>query len=402
MSAIMAAETARHIDKFVQFASESIGHLGEQHPLRVLYRHISRVPTNQAELVGFLMAAKSLSSRSFLRHVKNDQDEAEKLWRASRTHLGQEEPVSGSRSIKKMNSNLIGRILEVGFIRNESATSVFDREDVTAKMVFLLLVGAGVRISEPFHMWFNDVTFADLNGEQRCLPMLRHPSQAGTFIEGEGGSRRLYLIQRGLSPRNEAHKKALWAGWKNLPLDKSQAQTPAHFLHDGIEFLFAQYYFKYLGYRRELVAARVARGEGDHPFLFVSRGEDRAAGRSCIGDPYSIGAFRSAWDRALDRVERTLGEVVPRGKEHGTTPHALRHAYGRALEKCGVGQKAIQKAMHHRHILSQSPYTEPEWKQVSEALSLARSGGALLNGRPVAGVLNPYDETVELVERWRI
>lgn len=401
MSATSVNEVARHLDQFVEYAHDNLKELSKDHPLKSLYLVFSALPSNQTEMVGFLIAAKINSSRSFMKHVKNGMADAAMMHRASRNQLGLEKPVSGSRLVKHMDPELIARMLKVGFTKNESATSIQDREDVTAKMIFLLLAGGGLRQSEPLHMWFNDVAFPLLDGNERCIPLLRHPSQAKTFLAGERDTRRVYLNRRGLVPRHEAGSKSLWVGWKNLPLEESTAQTEVFFIHIGMEYQFATYFRAYLDLRRDLVGARIARGEGDHPFLFVSKGENRNAGSSCVGNPYSLSAFKRAWVRALNRVERAYGEIIPRGKMHGTTPQALRHFYGKTLERAGAPQKAIQKAMHHRHILSQSVYTTPEWEQVNDALNLARNGVVSKLTRSLDPRQDPYDETEKLRAKWR-
>lgn len=184
-------------------------------------------------------------------------------------------------------------------------------------------------------------------------------------------------------------------------MDPATAQTEVFFIHQSLEYQFASYYRTYLDFRRELVCARMKRGESDHPFLFVSKGEDRSSASSCIGNPYSLSAFKRAWARALVRVEKVYGEVIPRGKMYGTTPHGLRHFYGKTLYKAGAPQKAIQRAMHHRHILSQNGYTEPEWEQVNDALNKARKGTFCNLEKSVTSIPDPFDETAGLKAKWR-
>lgn len=400
-SAIVVTDIVRHLDRIVVFAHENLKNLRDNHPLKSLYGAFNDAPTNQSEMIRFLMAAKHRNSKSFMRHVKDDQVEAKRQQRAAYDGLGVERPVSGSKSVKAMDPTLISRMIEVGFLKNANARSLVDREDVTAKMIFLLLAGAGLRRSEPFHVWFNDIAFPMLGGEERCIPMLRHPSQAETYIAGERRSRLEYLNQLGMSPRTSNQSKALHAGWKDLPLDKDSKQTEVFFIHEALEHQFAAYYHAYSDIRRDLVGARVKRGEGQHPFLFVSMGEDRSRGQSCIGNPYSVPAFNRAWDRALTRVEKAFGEPIPRGKKFGTTPHACRHRYGRILEEAGAPTKAIQRALNHRHPLSQMVYTEPEWGRVNAALEAVRhskSSPLLSNERIEQDI---YDETRGLSRQWR-
>lgn len=210
-----------------------------------------------------------------------------------------------------------------------------------------------------------------------------------------------YLHQIGMAPRNKSNTKHMYAGWKNLPVERNTHQTEAYFIHQSLENEFQSYYHAYLEIRRDLVRAREKRGEGHHPFLFVSMGEDRSRGLSCIGNPYSIQAFQNAWNRALNRVEKVFGDSIPRGKVHATTPHACRHRYGRILEEAGAPQKAIQAALNHRHPLSQSVYTEPEYKRVQSALNAVRTNeiSPLLSTRRIHR--DVYDKTQELSDEWR-
>ena len=402
MSAIMVAETARHIDQFTEYASGRLSELKDDHPLKALRVTFDKAPSDGATMARFLITAKRIHSRCFLMHLKVDATGAtEREWISHRRFsLGLDKKAAGYRTVKSMSLPLIADILRYGFIKNENALTLHQREDITAKMVFLLLIGAGLRVSEPLHMWFNDVTFPNIKGELRCIPVLRHPSQAATYIEGETLDRMQYLKQRGLLPRNKAIGKSAHVGWKNLPTDQNTKSTEAYFIHEGLEQVFGSYYHYYLNFRRQLVALRKARGEGDHPFLFVSLGEDRATGQSYLGSPYSQKAFRDAYERALKRVEIRTGQEIRRGKNHGTTPHALRHSYAMILVKSGAPQKAIQKALHHRSILSQEIYTQPEWEDVNTALTAARAGESTFpySFRGVAS--DPFDETQELKERW--
>ena len=400
MSTNMVTETARHLDYFVDYTKNLLKDLTEDHPLKALQKAFHGSPTDSSTTVRFLITAKRLSSRSFLKHLKEDAIGASEQERRSRQSLGLEKKSIGYQTMKTMPLQLVTDLLSFGFITNPNASDLFEREDITAKMVFILLIGGGLRLSEPLHMWFNDVTFPTLKGEGRCLPILRHPSQALTYIECENCTRMQYLKQRGLYPRNIAQGKSMFAGWKELSTDQNTKSTEVYFIHENLEHLFATYYNYYLNIRRELIGKRIATGKSDHPFLFVSNGEDRNSGESYIGAPYSEGAFRGAFERALVRVETKSGQPIARGKMFGTTPHALRHAYAMILVKCGAPQKAIQRALHHRSILSQDVYTQPEWGEVNAALSAARTGKPhfLLNVKHRN--IDPYDETQELAQKW--
>jgi integrase len=58
-------------------------------------------------------------------------------------------------------------------------------------------------------------------------------------------------------------------------------------------------------------------------------------------------------------------------KSLGTTPHGHRHSYGHYLRAAKLGNKVIQRALHHKWIRSQEVYTEAEMDEVNTALLAA-------------------------------
>lgn len=318
----------------------------------------------------FLILAERIRRKSFLHHTQSAIQSAKRLAdKRSSAILDFGVP---SRSFDDepavhMDPVVCAAILDHGFTKVRPGDTM--PIDITSKMIFLLLAFGGLRSSEPFHLWFNDVTIDDSG---RCRVLLRHPEESPTYLDNDGLTRRQYLAARGILPRNtDNSSRAHHSGWKNLPLDKSMA-VPVFWLHRAAEAEFAQLYLEYLNFRRGLIRERVARGLPDHPFLFVSAGHDKSRSESHTGDPYSIGAFSRAWDRILSRTQSATGQTLLRRKQSGTTPHAPRHMYGQILVKAGVAPRVIQKAMHHRSILSQAPYTAANRKQVDQELSLAR------------------------------
>ncbi|CUK02027.1 hypothetical protein RUE5091_02324 [Ruegeria denitrificans] len=159
MSPNVVCELARHLEQFIEGVLGNLESLGSDHPLKPLARTFSSKPRNEGEFVCFLVSAKRRHEKCFLRHLKDDAKEAERLRKSSRESLGLDKLASGRRSVKHMDPQLIVNMLEFGFVKNETADSLFDREDVTAKMIFLLLMGAGLRLSEPLQLWFNDVVY---------------------------------------------------------------------------------------------------------------------------------------------------------------------------------------------------------------------------------------------------
>lgn len=242
----------------------------------------------------------------------------------------------------------------------------------TALLVTLLLAGAGLRSSEPFHLFTTDVQFA----EQPVIFL--HNPENGQVIDRHGKqvSRQDYLSGFSLVPRTLV-EGAFHAGWKGISNDEHG--PPAFWLpNNSLVELLRNLLRKYLLVTRPAIMARRRKSLGDHPFLFVSSGQ-ASDGRGCeVGDPYTLSAYRSAWDAAIRRLSRIENDpnLVVR-KSLGTTPHGLRHHYGRYLMTLGVEGQYIKEAMHHVSIYSHLIYTALYPSEVSAMLNKAAEAGAI-------------------------
>jgi hypothetical protein len=332
-------------------------------------------PLSPSELIGFLYTAIKIKKYSLLSHLKNTRQIAESKLKASREKLidlgPNIQPAYTDSEATAFPKELLAPLLSHGFIIDDDPElETYEQEDITAKMITLLLAFGGTRNSEPFHLWFNDV----LPGVNRgCKIFLRHPAESQTYIIGEGKkTRRVFLLERNLPPRNAPGvSKSYKAGWKNLKTDQALT-APVFFIHSEVENLFREMYVYYLRYRSLLLRKRKVTGRPDHPFLFVSRGTDASDGKSYAGEPYSISAYKRALQRAYDRLERRFNYSIPRSKYDGTTPHGFRHMYGRLLSDSGIDKKTIQTLLRHRSPLSQGVYTKPTFSRVTTELENAR------------------------------
>jgi hypothetical protein len=332
-------------------------------------------PISPEETMSFLYTAIKIKNYSLLSHLKNTTQIAELALRASRERLidlgPNIQPAYEDSEVIAFPRDLLAPLLTHGFIVNENPDlEIYEQEDITAKMVTLLLAFGGTRNSEPFHLWFNDVV---PGSENKCKVFLRHPSDSLTYIQGEGRkTRRMYLLERNLPPRNaRGLSKSYKAGWKNLKTDQTLT-APVFFVHKEAEVLFREMYLYYLRYRGSLLRQRQLTGKPDHPFLFVSRGKDASEDESYVGEPYSISAYKGALQRAYDRLERRYSYSISRGKYDGTTPHGFRHLYGRLLGESGLDQKTIQTLLRHRSPMSQGVYTTPTFNRITASLESAR------------------------------
>ncbi len=336
-------------------------------------------PVNEVASLKFLHTAIKIKKRSFLGHLNKANKQAIKV-KNNRNKNISNLGTSGSRSRtssgeKRFPEELIAPLFDYGFIKDPNAQLLSDQEDITAKMITLLLFFGGIRESEPFHLWINDVIPVDIKSYDDCQVFLRHPIEASTFMAGENVSRKEYLAQRGMLPRYRHPIKSLRANWKDLALDDSLS-APVFFMHDGAAKLFNTMYIYYINhYRPKLEEIAKSNGNPAHPFLFVSTGVDHSTGKSYQGLPYSVGAYIGAFERALDKVEIALGITIPRGKEYGTTPYGSRHYYLGTLTDLGMPRKVIQKCAKHHSILSQEAYNTPAYDEIQKKLNEAR--GAL-------------------------
>jgi len=388
-----------HITKFSHWAGENQGSVSDA---RLISDSVNRLRKTQF-LYDFLHTSFIIKKLRFFNHL-NSQRIAESGSLMSRflsdNFKRDSCPQVDVEPALHTPQNLVLDLLQVGFVKNPAANSLHEREDLAGKMIFMLLAFAGLRVSEPFHLWFSDVVFEQSRYDGRVF--LRHPSQAQTHIVGETLLRGEYLRIRGLWPRHQIkNSNSMHAGWKSIATDSSHTAN-IFFLHEHVRREFIQYYEYYLKFRTTLIKARCARGLSDHPFLFVSTGEDRSRGVSYVGDPLSINSFIKAYKRALNRVNAVHGCAINYSKENGTTVHGLRHFYGQTLENAGLPRRVIQKCMRHRSIASQAVYTQPTASRIEEELNCARRAIESANAPLNQPTPSYFDEKLErLFQQWR-
>ncbi|MGL6315691.1 site-specific integrase [Vibrio sp. WXL103] len=332
-------------------------------------------PVKQSEklTLSLLKTANRIINNSFMAHTKSQNEIASQLLKTRKTfgYEFEDDPstyFNAQSEAKSFPIELIAPLLEHGFIKDPLATNPFEREDITAKMITILLIFGGMRKSEPLHLWFNDVTPTPEFG---CQITLYHPSAAKTNLIGEKDkTRKQYLKERGMLPRNSlANPKTLKAGWKKLAVDKNSYHADMFWLHKSAEALFSSLYTLYLNYRSKLLEIYKKNHNHDHPFLFVSTGIDHRTGESYEGSPYSIAQYNKSYSKALDRLETHIGLAIPRGREAALNPHSVRHFYAQALEDMGIDSKIIQRCLRQRTINAQQAYKGISTQKITETLN---------------------------------
>jgi site-specific recombinase XerD len=296
-------------------------------------------------------------NRAFLAHTMSRDTAGLEISRA-RNVLLKKTPVVDRDAAKFFPEDQIEKLLFEGFVvpGKRKSRLIQERLNLRDILITMLMHYGGVRMSEPFHLYVQDV-IADPIDPNGAMVRIFHPSEGLAPPDWKGADgkplknlqRRDYL--RGkyqLLPRNVHWKTdVLYAGWKGGALDDKAQFMLVFFFPTWAAGFFWQVWKLYLTQR--------ARLNCQHPFAFVT----------AKGDPYSIDAFKKAHKAAVERI----GLVA--AKHLGTTPHGHRHAYGQWLTEAEIDPILRKKALHHRSLESQLVYTEPDHKRLLRAMAAA-------------------------------
>jgi len=298
-------------------------------------------PSNYEQWLN-LAAHLQKKKRAFLSHLWSNKPSNEKS-RYVRPRTSQ--VFDGKGETKAFPEGKIDELFWDGFVRYGYETSdvINQRLDLKHVLITMLMHYGGLRLSECFHLWVEDIIPWD---DMSAVVKVFHPA-LGIDSSSKRSRREILNSQYGLKPRFEYPKShSLHAGWKSPLLT-----SPTH--HYFVVYWFPHSIGKTFNdlWRLYLIQQRNA-DEGNHPFAFTTR----------TGAPLSIKGYNQSLKRAVQRIG------LPFSKETGTTAHAHRHSYGQALANSGVDSLVIRSAMHHKSIESQGVYTQLTEKQVKEHL----------------------------------
>ena len=275
-------------------------------------------------------------------------------------HIGTPNKASGERSFgysatgtqhKKtgFKPEAIIPLLEKGCRRRRSIPAFYDRNgkptlasefNLNLLMAILLMVGGGLRRSEIFHIFLDDVRPEGI--------WMYHPEEG----RDQNGRRRAdYLREEsGLLPRNRI-TGTQGAGWKKfLITDSRRMRSPLFLLPHYHELFYKAFY----DYRRHIYPSNPS-----HPYLFVSTDTQH------YGNPWSIQGLKDAFEPAMLKIG------LKPSKFEDTNMHAFRHSYGQTLIAMDLSPLHIQEAMHHLSIESQKVYTRPSDAKINKDLQAA-------------------------------
>lgn len=243
------------------------------------------------------------------------------------------------------------------------------------RLFFLLLAFGSLRISEPLHLFVQDIN-APPEGELEPTVLLGDPVWSKVdWIASDGtrhrSTRAAYLSQKyDLLPRNLIDKRsddgALRAGFKGVMWDDEPACTADIYWSDpraGLEFwrLHCLYIRKY----------RLPIGD-IHPYYFVNINRKHAN----YGRPITLSAMTAAFYAAAEKIglSRT---------DSGVNPHGLRHFYGYYLKNVlGLDLDSIKDFMHHESILSTSNYARNSKQALRDLFHNAFARRESAEGKP--------------------
>ncbi|MGR5288587.1 gamma-mobile-trio recombinase GmtY [Vibrio maritimus] len=213
--------------------------------------------------------------------------------------------------------------------------------DYGSQLIVMLMHFGGLRLSECFHIYTNDISIDPKSGA--ALVSVFHPSD-GKSPDERFRKRNEYLVnQYRMNPRNEYPRShRLYAGWKGPLLTNRNLSFDVMFYPASKAVEFTLLLQKYLS----------TKPASEFPFLFVNS----------KGDPESKKNFNQKHCRAVKRIG------LEPSKSLGTTPHAHRHSHGYRLKQGGFSQLEIQKAMHHKSPDSCLVYLKPADDEVRQQM----------------------------------
>lgn len=279
-------------------------------------------------------------SAIFLNHLENKNYSVEKMQLIRSIKSAQPDVISNEKTVR-FPKDKIEVLLTHGFVKPGNIYP-----DYKNQLITMLMHYGGLRLSEAFHIYVNDIIFDDKRNE--AIVRVFHPSN-GHSPESSKQLRRTYLQEKyALKPRNEYSKNLrLHAGWKTPLLTNSKKYFEVIFSHSNIAEIFWSTWIKYLTYQRVNPPSNFK-----HPFAFTNS----------KGEPETIKNFRRMHDNAVMRIG------LNPCKDEGTSCHSHRHSYGYGLSELGFSQVEIQKAMHHKSPDSCLVYIQPTSEDIRKKM----------------------------------
>jgi hypothetical protein len=322
-------------------------------------------------------------AHELLGHTKDRSNVVARSQQVRLVGIPRKTPRGNQPPVNDFPNDRISDLLLKGFINygQERSPHLHVRYNVRNILITLLLHGGGLRVSEAFHLYVQDVGF-DSDNPNSVQVRLYHPElgRAPDDYRDPATGRPLWAMREeylrvkyARLPRNQLAGSE-HAGWKDLYLTDVRAGYALVFWFPAWwGEVFLTFFKLYIHYLRP--------ANLNHPYLFVNHDGPTQ------GQPYTLGQFTKAHRRAVRRIGLEPAKYL------GTTPHGHRHAYGRLLTQSRIEPTVRQLALHHKSLASQAVYSTPRPQLVTAALQEATQ--RLRGERPPAewqAFANPFSD----------
>lgn len=240
-------------------------------------------------------------------------------------------------------------LLYKGFIRRGSRPGdpIWLRYNLRDMLVTLLMHGTGLRISEPFHIFTDDIAVDPFDPDVVQVRMF--DPEKGTIRHRHPMSGKMVLSNRA---------EYLRLMHDRVPLTQEGKKTgfkPKRFPRMLLAFWYPRVWGKLFTYLLRFYLL-YSRPRSSLPWLFLT----------LDGLPMTGKAFA---ERHIEAVKRVGLQVA---KELGTTPHGHRHSYAQRLERAKeaglIDDKTVMVCLHHTTLEAQEIYTTPAISKITTTL----------------------------------
>ena len=319
----------------------------------------ARRPTTPSEQIAYWRRWNTGRASDIQRHQAPNAKARSGALTISRVRRAKRTPEREGAPTRRFPDSRIMDLLFTGFAQDSPGQrGLLARYNLRDILITILMHGGGLRISEAFHIFINDVV-EDPITPGVALVRVYHPEDGmirwrDPLSGRETNTDRTQFLKDvyGREPRTKM-AGGQHAGWKNPALTeaKEAKYIQVHWFPQVWGEMFWTLYKAY-------VTGVYPAGNLDHPYLFVSLDPKH------YGQPYTMAAFAKNHANAIRRIG------MQPGKHLGTTPHAHRHAMGSRMDRNGVSGKVQTSALHHASALSRLIYNEWSSSEINTELAL--------------------------------
>ncbi|UUO22055.1 site-specific integrase [Colwellia sp. M166] len=312
-------------------------------------------PATKSERILNLAAYNHRINKSFLGHTYSREHKEQSIKEARNIGNRKTHSTPDFDPSKAFREDKIWGLLSNGFAKKGVPVShpPHERFNLANVLITMLLHFGGLRTSEVFHIYVDDI----IPNEGLEQIRIYHPREGlapewyRNKTKQPNANRQTFLRERyGLEPRWKHPNSTYNAGWKNSTINpEGKYFNVFMFGSNGVKELFFELFLAYIQTRTAPLSGR------EHPFLFTNKN----------GDPLSMDSYQDAHKVAIEKIGMTAL------LEYGGTPHCHRHAYGTRLKDAGIDPYMIKTCMHHASLESQETYKHDNPKEISHALSKA-------------------------------